>query len=165
MATTEIAKTPKINDKVMAKLVDMSGYVVGDYSMGFMYRAEATQEDFLKDPKASHWFEADKRPGVLYADCDYAFRELMNPERRLAMAAEFERGNAYRAEHYGKPNFDALPIDVKTAIRVANEVLDAVALEQEADRLLPANFDNGFWEEFVNEIFAFFDSGEVTDRS
>ena len=165
MATNEIAKTPKINDKVMAKLVDMSGYVVGDYSMGFMYRAEITQEDFFKNPKAPHWFQADNRPGVMYADCDYAFRELMNPERRLAMAAEFERANAYRAEHYGEQHVNELPIDVKTAIRVANEVLDAVALEQEADRLLPANFDDGFWEEFVGEIFAFFDSGKVTDRS
>lgn len=165
MATTEIAKTPKFNDKVMAKLVDMAGYVVGDYSMGFMYRAEITQEDFFKDPKAPHWFQADRRPGVMYADCDYAFRELMNPEHRLEMAAEFERANAYRAEHYGEPHVDALPIDVQTAIRVANEVLDAVALEQEADRLLSANFDDGFWEEFVGEIFAFFDCGKVTDRS
>lgn len=165
MATTEIAKTPKINDRVMAQLVDMAGYVVGDYSTGFVYRAEITLEDFFKDPKAPHWFEADIRPGVMYADCDYAFRELMNPERRLAMAAEFERANAFRAEHYGEQYVDVLPIDVKTAIQVANKVLDTVALEQEVDRLLPASFDDGFWTEFVGEILAFFDSGEVTDRS
>lgn len=166
MATTEIAAIPEINDDVMSRLCDMAGHVVDDYSTGFNWRAEATRAEFFEDPADLKWIDpARHTAGQLYADCDYAFIELMRPDRRAALAASFEEANAYRAAHYGERNCDALPIDVQSAIRVANLVLDAVAREQPADRLLETDGAGGFWEDFMNEIFAFYDSGDITDRS
>jgi hypothetical protein len=167
MATTEIAATPEINAEVMAQLVDMAGYVVGNWTTGFMWRAEATQEDFWQDPTNPKWFAADcSTAGAMYADYDYAFRELMRPDHRAAMATEFEKCNQHRAAHYGEQHCDAMPVDVEAAIKVANEVLDAVAREQDADRLLEAAFDdNGFWGEFIGEILVFFETGEISDLS
>jgi hypothetical protein len=166
MATTEIAATPEINDAVMAQLIDMAGYVVGDYTRGFNFRAEATRENFFEDPTNPKWTAPEHYTvGRTFEDDDYAFLVLMNPANRALLAERFNEANAFRAARHGENGWDALPIDVATAISVANTVLDALALEQEADRVLSVSFEeDGFMEEFVGFIFDFFETGEVPER-
>lgn len=125
-----------------------------DYARSFMYRANEDREYFFGKTRSDGTPEPDelrfnpnREFGKLWIDQDYAYRVVSNPAHRERALAEL---NAW-------PDVDVT--DEHRALLVA--VLDELATRQDAYCLTRTDYDEGFWDGFMNEFVAWIMTGEI----
>jgi hypothetical protein len=163
----------KVTPAVLSQLVEIAdGVLSKDFCNGFMYRAEEDRAWFFGErktldgnisPKESQ-FRESLRFGQLWKDSDYAFRVLMMPEHRTAMAADLERFNTNRIEALAAKKEGIAPTyDVAAAVALCNEVLDNLARAQPADVIMGCEYDDGFFDAFLDVMVDYITTGEIPD--
>jgi hypothetical protein len=91
---------------------------------------------------------------------------VLKDEALLAkMEACILEANAFRAEHPDKAG--AAPVaDISLVTELAHQLIYSMAYTYTPfNTQISSEYEGGFWEDFLNELFAFFDSGEISDRS
>ena len=149
-------KSTKVDKATALKLAQLADAVMsGDYSNGFLYRAQEDRADFFAkvhrkadDSTNGNAFIERMQFGKLWEDKDYAFRVVCNPVNRERFFAELA----------DTPVLELLD----THRSMLTEAFDLLAAMQPADVITDANYDdNGFWQEFSYEAVAWVRTGEI----